>query len=716
MLIVAVAATLCLLGWRRRRGGRIVLMEFLRFFTIAVASTLLLQPELVEETPPSPHPIIPVLHDASISMQTRDVQQGRNNVISRQEQAQQIIANKSTGKLPDGTLLTEMAISATDESGEQPPAGTDLAQPLEDILQSSDNVRAIVLVSDGTHNADSLPLIAAQKLRRKGIPLIAVPVGSERALPDIELSNARVPGYGIVGEYVQIPFVVRSTMPNDTDLSITLESLDTGTKSTQPLHLASGREQATSSLWKVTKTGPERLRLSVAPIPGESDRNNNSISFTLHGRQETIKVLVIDTLPRWEYRFIRNALARDPAVEVHTLLFHPNLPQPGKGENYLERFPESLNELAAYDVIFLGDVGIGDKGLTLKQAELIKGLVENRASGLIFIPGPQGKQMQLLQSPLGELMPVVIDTSRPHGTRMHEPSPLVLTPEGKDSLLTLLTDKKDENEDIWRSLPGFYWYAPVERAKAGVQVLAVHSSANNAFGRLPLLATRPAGTGKVLFMGTDSAWRWRRGVEDKYHYRFWSQVARWMSYRRNISAGSRIRLFAVPETPEPGDTVNLTAMASDAYGSPMSNGEIMADITRPDGHISRIQLRPLENTWGSYGGSFKIDSPGQWIVRCFCADAPEQAQNLTFITSREVKEKTGLPANRALLKEMASITGGVFVDSENQLQELPDILRSLPPLAPQIRVIPLWNNPWILGSLIALLSLFWIIRKRSGMI
>ena len=27
-------------------------------------------------------------------------------------------------------------------------------------------------------------------------------------------------------------------------------------------------------------------------------------------------------------------------------------------------------------------------------------------------------------------------------------------------------------------------------------------------------------------MGSDSAWRWRRGVEDKFHYRFWSQVVR----------------------------------------------------------------------------------------------------------------------------------------------------------------------------------------------
>ena len=57
----------------------------------------------------------------------------------------------------------------------------------------------------------------------------------------------------------------------------------------------------------------------------------------------------------------------------------------------------------------------------------------------------------------------------------------------------------------------------------------MHQESSNAFGRIPLLVTRTFGAGKILFMGTDGAWRWRRGVEDLYHYRFWGQVVRWMS-------------------------------------------------------------------------------------------------------------------------------------------------------------------------------------------
>ena len=71
----------------------------------------------------------------------------------------------------------------------------------------------------------------------------------------------------------------------------------------------------------------------------------------------------------------------------------------------------------------------------------------------------------------------------------------------------------------------------------------------NDWGRMPLLVTRSAGNGKVLFLGTDSAWRWRRGVEDKFHYRFWGQVVRWMAHQRHLSEKDGIRLSYSPETP-----------------------------------------------------------------------------------------------------------------------------------------------------------------------
>ena len=219
-------------------------------------------------------------------------------------------------------------------------------------------------------------------------------------------------------------------------------------------------------------------------------------------REEQLKVLVVESYPRWEYRYLRNALSRDPGVEVSCLLFHPGLEKVGGGsQDYIQLFPEAIEDLATYDVVFLGDVGLDDDQLTEEQCELLKGLIEQQASGLVFMPGLQGRQFSLKGTALEELNPVVMDESQPGGWGSRTAGHFELTERGRNSLLTKLADNADENVQVWEDLPGFQWYAPVVRAKAGSEVLAVHNDMSNQYGRLPLLVTRTFGEGKVLFMG-----------------------------------------------------------------------------------------------------------------------------------------------------------------------------------------------------------------------
>ena len=60
-------------------------------------------------------------------------------------------------------------------------------------------------------------------------------------------------------------------------------------------------------------------------------------------------------------------------------------------------------------MVFLGDVGLDDGQLTTEQCRLLKGLVEHQASGLVFMPGLQGRELSLLDTELGDLCPVVLD-------------------------------------------------------------------------------------------------------------------------------------------------------------------------------------------------------------------------------------------------------------------------------------------------------------------
>jgi hypothetical protein len=487
---------------------------------------------------------------------------------------------------------------------------------------------------------------------------------------------------------------------------------DAGRVHTKDIVLPPNSETYDSILWRIEKEGSSTLELSVPVADGELVATNNSRKFTIAGRPEKIRVLVIESLPRWEYRFLRNALSRDPGVELSCLLFHPEL-GPGGGKDYIQAFPEKLEDLAKYDVIFLGDVGIGKDQLTKEQCALIRGLVENQASGVIFMPGPQGNQLSLLETGLSDLIPVILDGDKPAGLSESIAAPLTLTTEGRGSLLTMLGNNEQENPEIWRRLPGFYWHAPVIKAKGGSEVLAVHGNRRGKFGPVPLLVTKPAGNGKALFMGIDSAWRWRRGVEDLYHYRFWGQVARWMSYQRNMASGQRVRLFFTPERPEPGSTVTLNANAFDANGAPLEKGGVSIDLTAPDGRNQRIELQKNESAWGAFSGRFKVDLPGAWKIRASASGAEDKPLETTLLAQGVDIEKTGQPARPEVLEEMARVSKGRVIQPA-QLAELVKEINALPEPRPLESRIPLWSHWGTLTALIILLGTFWAGRKLNG--
>jgi len=53
------------------------------------------------------------------------------------------------------------------------------------------------------------------KLRMKGVPVFAVPLGEETRLPDVELVSFDVPAFGVAGKPLRIPFAIESSLPRE---------------------------------------------------------------------------------------------------------------------------------------------------------------------------------------------------------------------------------------------------------------------------------------------------------------------------------------------------------------------------------------------------------------------------------------------------------------------------------------------------------------------
>jgi uncharacterized membrane protein len=457
----------------------------------------------------------------------------------------------------------------------------------------------------------------------------------------------------------------------------------------------------------------QTLTVEVPRAPNELRADNNSQDFTVEVRKELLRVLVVDSLPRWEYRFLRNALSRDPGVDVKCLLLHPGMAR-GDGPDYIQKFPETKEALSPFDVVFLGDVGIGDGELTAQQMELVKGLVEQQGSGLVFMPGPRGRIKSLMGSPLADLLPVQLDMKRPEGYRTSTPSKLVLTQKGSGHLLTLLAATEDENYRLWQMLPGFSWYAAVEKIRPGAEVLGVHEVHRSEWGKLPLLVTRPAGLGKVLFMGTDSAWRWRCGVEDKYHYRFWGQVVRWMSYQRHLAYNQGFRVLLNPDNPLQGETVYVNATVLDARGGPLMDGHVTADIMFANGKTERQALTQVPGGWGMYRGEFVARHPGKAIVRLSCQETGKEMETELPVRSLQ-REQIGRPAQSEIMREIALITQGRY-GSPSDLAGFVERINALPRSQALEQRLALWCHPAWGALIITLLAIYWLGRKLAGLI
>ncbi len=715
IIALLLVGVLSLLIWRRsphpRRSG---ILECLRILAVSSVVFLLWQPEWLTIIRPDSKPKIVILWDDSASMTTLDAPlPGELGIVSRATWVKQALVSDLWKPLVanGANEVTTMPFATPSTAAGSPLAGTDLETPLAELLDQETNLRAVVLLSDGDYNLGQPPVAAAQKMRLRGIPLFAIPVGSNVRLPDLDVLSVSAPTYGIVGENVQIPFTIRSSLDRQVRTIVRLRD-EAGRERTKDIVIPPNAEMYDSMLWRLDKEGASSLELSIPVAEGERVVGNNSRKFNIAGKPEKIRVLVIDTLPRWEYRFLRNALSRDPGVELSCLLLQPTL-GPGEGDDYLKEFPAKIEDLAKFDVIFLGDVGISPGQLTKEQCALIRGLVENQASGVVFLPGPQGNQFSLLDTDLSDLIPVVLDDAQKAGMGESLPSPLNLTTEGRASLLTMLGNNEEENPEIWRRLPGFYWHAPVIKAKGGSEVLAVHGNRRGQFGPIPLLVTKAAGSGKVLFMGIDSAWRWRRGVEDLYHYRFWGQVARWMSYQRNMAAGQRVRLFFSPERPEPGAMVTLNANAFDPNGAPLKQGIVAVDVTSPNGRTQRLELQKNDSAWGAFSGRFKVDFPGAWRLRAVAVGADDQPVETTIFAQGLEIEKIGQPARPEVLEEMAKVSKGRVIQPA-QLAELIKEISGLPAPRPLESRVQLWSHWGTIAAVVSLLGLFWIGRKLNG--
>jgi hypothetical protein len=71
---------------------------------------------------------------------------------------------------------------------------------------------------------------------------------------------------------------------------------------------------------ELAEAGHHHIRFSVDAIPGERELRNNSRSALVEVADQSYKILYFEGEPRWEYKFMRRAVADDEDLQIASLL------------------------------------------------------------------------------------------------------------------------------------------------------------------------------------------------------------------------------------------------------------------------------------------------------------------------------------------------------------------------------------------------------------
>lgn len=650
------------------------------------------------------------------------------------------------GKLAD--VLAEAGRPRPD--GDPSRSSTDWGPALQAAAQQSPDgspVIAAVLLTDGRRNSPAPPPTdEAQRLASLGVPVFPILVGSTVPPRDAAIASLRAPESAYLGDTATVTVEVKADgFPPGTPIPVRLDR--PGAEPMEQTVTAPGpdapRPTATFRV-ELPEAGPQTLTASVASPGGPDTRpDNDGRARTVIVNDDKARVLIIDGEARWEFRYLRNALIRDPRVEVQAVLTVPP-PSPGTAEaTYASELPPAPaagsgepDPLGSFDVIVLGDLPPDAAPADLWPR--LDAFVASRGGTLVMVAGPrswpsawsdQEQARGLLPVTSLSLVtfdPALVDPERPALPAGAHLRPAVDSSASADQWPMLQFDgDPNASQAVWESLAPMPW-ALAGRPKPGASVLVAAEGADP--DSSAVMAAQPYGLGKVLWVGTDGTWRWRLRVGDLYHHRFWGQVVRWGA-GGSLSSGNRLVRFG-PDRPRSPEGEPPTFQARFADGTPGVSPSLLAvarlERVPADGGaptpVGLLPLRPAADRPGVFEGSAPPLPPGRYVARL---DVPELAEtfrsqgleppNAPFeVAERETNERIELAASRDALDRLASATGGRLL-LDHEARQLPELLRARRIDRTYTEETPLWDSPLPLVLFFGVLSLEWVVRKRAGL-
>lgn len=740
---LGVLALFAVAGWSYRRlEGRLwarATLGVIRGVLLVVVAVLLAGPELIRQNERTESDWVVVMADRSASMTLGDVETGDART-TRDAQAAEALraASPAFRALEEKRRVLYLGFDSgvfdlpvadgvptlSEPAGRRTAIGQSLDQALRRVAGRP--VAGIVLLSDG-RSSDTVGRPVLHQLETRQIPVFGVPLGSADPPADYAVARVEAPTSAFVGDHVPVTVqIVRQGSHADAPVKVRLVDQSTGEVLDERV-LPPDREGVTLQT-RPASPGEAGWRVEVVPDRRDLTEENNTASLRVELVDRPIRVVYFDGYPRWENRYLRWLLTREPSIRSSSLLLAADRRYLQEGTEVLATVPRTQEEWNAIDVVILGDVRPGL--FSEEQLTQLRALVAERGGGLLWIGGEGYTPGAWRATPLADLLPFspgVDPGSVGSGGPRAWLVPVLMKPgpaAERFGVLQLSESPDDpwpaELGDASQGWPLLRWAQRIDAGalKPTAEVVATATPADPATpGSSALITTMRYGAGRVVYVATDETWRYRYGRGDQLSERLWLPLVRLLARESLGRTGKPATLSVNPDRAQVGQQVQVSVRLVDQALIDARPRSIVVRVRRDGaaGDGVALTLRPIGDDDSAAAPTFVAPwvsgDPGTFTVT---SDDPLLAGlDLSASVRYSLPDdelRTPL-TDHALLADLADRTGGRVLK--------PDELAGIADLLPnrEVRLLgtpdveTLWDKPVVWVLLMVLLAAEWAGRR-----
>ena len=600
---------------------------------------------------------------------------------------------------------------------------TDLSMALHRIKDRylGHNLRGISLITDGIdrgglRSAYQEGQLATQNIELPG-PLTIYALGDPAASFDQSVVSVSSGGFAYQRMNTKIEVEVRGAPHSNVEVALYQGKSIVRTQGIKQMQTVQINEQGqgfTSFEFRPLEVGRFAWEVRIPVHADDIAPSNNQYPIVVKVLREKTRVLQVSGSPSYDQKFLRLFLRQDPSIELISFFILRTHDDFSAGwdddELSLIAFPyEKLftTDLDSFDLVIFQNFNY-EPYFGWDSEKLLQNITNYVEDGNAFVMTGGNLSFDLgkyANTPIEKILPVRLGLENQMSS--DEKFIPALTKEGIHHPITQLMASVDESQKIWGTLPQMDGY----NRNLGLQVdsaaLLVHPSDKNRRSKMPILAIREIGKGRVMSLGVDASWRWSfsEGVEgesNQAYLRFWKNAIRWLVADPEDRA---VSISPSKDNATIGEEIDITVTIRDVGYNTVSGVDVFGKIITPSG--TKIPFQEKTDASGQIAIPF---SPTEYGMHEIEAECDQKIGRTVFAATSRNPELVDNAPDRGFLQALSENYEGDFHTSY-----APPLLNSKAQREiPMTHTLELKQSP-LFGILFCIFSgIGWLLRRRGG--